>query len=362
MAIVINPAAGDDASAQVKHASREIVREARAFARTVRLTWSEAEAGAHRATLLVPGYVRLARWKLRRAKLRSQLLERVLPLSLALGATISCGFVSKDGGGAGAPLLSPLPPELAKTKRGELDRDDKAPWAYVLPIDHGVRADESGDGYFRAPRFHGEHNGIDLLAPVGTPTFAACDGQVMTGVSGSFGRWAHVVCPVPETLVKKGSPQPWASFFYAHLDKLDLEQDKWLDVQAGTRIGTVGKTGNARGPNVQPHLHLELIVQSGRKSAQDERHLGRDQSGVEAADFFAAALDDTCLSPLGLQAKTRQVLRARRVDPFLALVCLSPEKPRFVKAPEPLEFASIAWSDLYVATDFNVNASPRPKR
>jgi len=146
------------------------------------------------------------------------------------------------------------------------------------------------------------------------------------------------------------------------LDKLDIEQDKWLDVAAGTQLGTVGKSGNARGPNVQPHLHLELIVQANRRSAMDERHLGRDQTMVQAADFFASALDDTCLQPLGLQPKSRQILRARRVDPFLALICLSPEKPRFVKAPQPLDFASTAWSDLYVATDFNVNGSPGVNR
>ncbi|HSC87224.1 MAG TPA: M23 family metallopeptidase, partial [Polyangiaceae bacterium] len=152
---------------------------------------------------------------------------------------------------------------------------------------------------------------------------------------------------------------PWVSFFYAHLERLDFEQDKWLDVNAGAQLGTVGKTGNARGPNVQPHLHLELIVQTNRRSAMDERHLGRDQSSVAAAEHFAAALEDTCLEPLGLMPKSKQVARARRVDPFLALVCLTPEKPRFAKAPSPLESASLAWSELYLARDFNVNGTAR---
>lgn len=324
MAVVINPTAGEHPSARIKNASREVTREARALAKIVRGTLKDAEQGVSRASRCVPGYMRLARWRLSKAEWRAKIWNRVVPLSVALVATVSCALVSQDGGNAGverkAPFLSPLPPELAKTKRAT---PEKSPWAYVLPIDHGVRADESGDGSFRAPRFHGEHNGIDLLAPVGTPTFAACDGQVMSGVSGSFGRWAHVVCPVPDGLVKDGS-SPWASFFYAHLDKLDIEQDKWLDVAAGTQLGTVGKSGNARGPNVQPHLHLELIVQANRRSAMEERHLGRDQTMVQAAEFFASALDDTCLQPLGLQPKSRQISRARRVDPFLALICLSP--------------------------------------
>lgn len=345
MRVMANSAAGVSAATQAREAAQGVLRD-------VSLGW-------FRFSLIAPGYARLGRWKARRLLVKAAtrvFSPAALPVLSALVFTSSCGFLQPDG--SGAPILTPLPPELAKTKKAK-PVDERTPWSYVLPIDHGVRVDESGQGHFRAPRFHGEHNGIDLLAPVGTPTFAACSGQAMAGVSASFGRWVHVICPVPAKLGAANAPQPWASFFYAHLDKLDLELDRWIDVEGGQKLGVVGKTGNARGSNIQPHLHLELIVQRNRRSAMDERHLGNDQSDVPAAGFFASALETSCLDPAGFQPKSGQLQRARRLDPFLALVCLSPEKPSFVKAPEPLHFASTAWSDWYEAKDFNVNRGRR---
>src|SRR5690606_37182024 len=112
----------------------------------------------------------------------------------------------------------------------------KGPWAYVLPVDHGVRTDESGHGHFRAPRFHGEHNGLDLLAPLGTPVFASCSGMVTAGNSPSFGTWVRVVCPVPSSLLK-GQQKPHASIFYAHLDRAHVPREVWSRVRKGAKFG-----------------------------------------------------------------------------------------------------------------------------
>jgi hypothetical protein len=228
----------------------------------------------------------------------------------------------------------------------------------VLPVDHGVRADESGDGHFRAPRFHGEHNGLDLLAPVGTPVFAACSGLATAGVSASFGAWVRVICPVPNSL-GKGKSKPYASVFYAHLRSSELPTDTWSRVKKSQRLGEVGKTGNARGPRVQPHLHLELIIQSSQRAALRERHLGRDQSMVAAARNFFGALEERCLAPNGFRSNSGRVGRARRADPFLVLTCLSSDKPEYQSAPRTLDAASRRWSQLYSASAFNVDAGPR---
>ena len=177
----------------------------------------------------------------------------------------------------------------------------------------------------------------------------------MTGASQSFGRWIHVICPLPEEYIKKGAAVPWASFFYAHLNETSLPFNKWVEVTGAQALGEVGKTGNARGPNIQPHLHLELIVQSNRRAAMDERHLGSDQSSVPAAELFVDRLSERCMAPLGFQSKSQMLRRARRVDPFIALTCLSEFKPNFIKAPSPLTEWSRAWNQYYVAKDFNVN-------
>ena len=234
----------------------------------------------------------------------------------------------------------------------------KGPWAYVLPVDHGVRTDESGHGHFRAPRFHGEHNGLDLLAPLGTPVFAACSGMVTAGNSPSFGTWVRVVCPVPSSLLK-GQQKPHASIFYAHLDRAHVPREVWSRVRKGAKGGSVGKTGNARGPRVQPHLHLELIIQSSQRAALDERHLGRDQSMVPAADRFFDSLESRCLVPNGFRAHSGRVGRARRADPFLVLTCLSSDKPEYRSAPERLDSWSRPWSQLYSASAFDVDSGPR---
>jgi len=248
----------------------------------------------------------------------------------------------------------PVEPMRRVVKRATL----KGPWAYVLPVDHGVRTDESGHGYFRAPRFHGEHNGLDLLAPVGTPVFAACNGMVSAGDSTSFGTWVRVVCPVPKSLAK-GNQTPYASIFYAHLNHTNVPFDTWSHVRKGARIGEVGKTGNARGDNVQPHLHLELIIQNSQQAALAERHLGRDQSTVAAAERFFDALTTRCLTPNGFRANSGRVGRARRADPFLVLTCLSSDKPEYHAAPNTLDSWSRPWSQLYSAQAFDVDAGPR---
>jgi len=246
-----------------------------------------------------------------------------------------------------------LDPELAKYKHARPARP--TPWSYVLPIDHGVRADKSGEGSFRAPRFHGEHNGIDLLAPIGTPVFAACSGKALASTSASFGHWVQVICPVPSELWSGRGVEPWASFFYAHLKESLLPEGKWIDVARGAPVGNVGKTGNALEPSIQPHVHLELIIQKNQRSAMDERHLGADQSGSGAAKVFAERMEETCLDPFGFHPKSQLLTRARRLDPFVALTCLSSPKPDFERAPEPLGFASTEWSRLYTARRFNVN-------
>lgn len=324
--------------------------------------------GVMRLRPLLQDHLRLARFKCRNrwlafkeetlrtwsSKRARQAAERALPLLVLLCLTAACNFVHGEDSDKQSFSLGPMP-ELSKTKPTPKVRRAGAPWTYVLSVDHGVRFDQGGKGYFRAPRFHGEHNGLDLLAPIGTPVYAPCTGQVMTGVSQSFGNWARLICPVPDNFVQKGKPHPWVSFFYAHLNGTEFPINQWRDIRSAEKVGEVGKSGNAREASIQPHLHLELIVQHNRRAAMDERHLGADQSNVEAAEHFGRVLSQECMGRYGFEAKLNQLQRARRIDPFIALTCLSDFKPNFKKAPSPLSFASMEWAQLYIAKDFNVN-------
>ena len=91
---------------------------------------------------------------------------------------------------------------------------------------------------FGWPRVGHTHQGIDLIAPAGTPVVAAHPGTVSRSSSSSGGLQAYV----------HGS-QGYS--FYAHLSGYSSASGT---VAANTVIGYVGSTGNAGSTN---HLHFE---------------------------------------------------------------------------------------------------------
>jgi murein DD-endopeptidase MepM/ murein hydrolase activator NlpD len=123
--------------------------------------------------------------------------------------------------------------------------------SYLLsPIEYKVkiviRSDSMGDGVFASPRNGGRlHQGIDLLAPLGSPVFAARSGVVAAATS-SKGMGNFVIIQHPGSIVT----------IYGHLQ--DIYAEKNALVRQGELIGSVGKTGNANYRNMQPHLHFEL--------------------------------------------------------------------------------------------------------
>jgi murein DD-endopeptidase MepM/ murein hydrolase activator NlpD len=92
---------------------------------------------------------------------------------------------------------------------------------------------------FGWPRVGHTHQGIDLIAPFGTPVVAAHPGVVSRGSSSSGGLQAYV----------RASNGTYT--FYAHLSSYSSASGS---VGAGTVIGYVGSTGNAGSTN---HLHFE---------------------------------------------------------------------------------------------------------
>jgi len=86
----------------------------------------------------------------------------------------------------------------------------------------------------------GQHRGINVAAPVGTPVRAACGGRVrFAGPVADNGRTVSVVCARHVAT-------------YLHLESIAVRRGQ--PVPPGTRLGTVGRTGRpGRGP---AHLHL----------------------------------------------------------------------------------------------------------
>lgn len=88
------------------------------------------------------------------------------------------------------------------------------------------------------------HNGVDLLAPTGTPVLAASDGTVVGAApNAGYGNWiridhGHNVATV-----------------YGHLSAFAPGIAGGVKVRRGQVIGLVGNTGRSTGP----HLHFEVI-------------------------------------------------------------------------------------------------------
>lgn len=93
------------------------------------------------------------------------------------------------------------------------------------------------------------HEGVDIFAPRGTPIAATTRGFVLNvGPNRLGGRTVMVLGPGGQR------------HYYAHLDRYaDLKEGDWIE--AGTVVGYVGDSGNARG--TPPHLHYGIYTGSG---------------------------------------------------------------------------------------------------
>jgi murein DD-endopeptidase MepM/ murein hydrolase activator NlpD len=108
---------------------------------------------------------------------------------------------------------------------------------------------------FGAPRMMGTsyehaHQGTDIMAPMGTPLLA-CERGIVTkmgnGVLGGTTLWV------------KGESGTY--YYYAHLSAFAPGMKNGTVVEAGTVVGFVGDTGNAKGG--APHLHFEIHPDGG---------------------------------------------------------------------------------------------------
>lgn len=124
-----------------------------------------------------------------------------------------------------------------------------APRALPVPV-QGVQARRIADT-FGAPRGRDRrHQGVDIFAPRGTPVSSATPGLVLAvREQGLGGRQVWVLGPAHER------------HYYAHLDAWAPGLRAGDRVRAGSLLGVVGDTGNARG--TPPHLHYGIYAAHG---------------------------------------------------------------------------------------------------
>ena len=133
---------------------------------------------------------------------------------------------------ADEPEARPLPPPEV-TRSG-----------LMLPV-VGVSPADLRDT-FVSPRSGGRtHHAIDISAPTGTPLVAVSDGTVTRVSWNALGG---------RTLYLRSADGRY-DFYYAHLDAYAPRLAAGQRVRRGDVLGTVGSTGNARGP----HLHFQVL-------------------------------------------------------------------------------------------------------
>ncbi len=117
---------------------------------------------------------------------------------------------------------------------------------HVFPVD-GPHWTRGFIGEFGAPRSGGRvHDGFDIVAACRTPLVAAATGRVL--------RSGYDPVLYGNYLLIHGQGEQ-RSYFYAHLTR-PATVARSDQVWAGQRIGSIGKTGNAR--TVGCHLHFEI--------------------------------------------------------------------------------------------------------
>ena len=125
----------------------------------------------------------------------------------------------------------------------------EAPLQLPVPV-QGVAPRQLQDTWGAARSGGRRHEGIDIFAARGTPVLSSTRGVVMRiADSGLGGRQVWVLGPGGER------------HYYAHLDDWAPGLAEYDIVRAGTPLGIVGDTGNAKG--TPPHLHYGIYGASG---------------------------------------------------------------------------------------------------
>jgi murein DD-endopeptidase MepM/ murein hydrolase activator NlpD len=119
------------------------------------------------------------------------------------------------------------------------------PLSLAWPVEGTV-----GDAF--GPRGNRFHAGLDIVAPRGANVGAAAPGRI-TWAAPLAGGWGKLVVVAHADGVRT---------MYAHLSTISVKVGQ--RVETGSRLGTVGATGDATGP----HLHLEVRL---RGAAVDPR-------------------------------------------------------------------------------------------
>ncbi len=120
------------------------------------------------------------------------------------------------------------------------------PQKIIIPVRGATTSDWDDHSFWAYPWGSSvTHKGIDIFKPKGTDVISSTYGiAIYTHEGGKGGKTVMVLGP------------KWRFHYYAHLDTVDAFP--FQPLKPGTKIGTVGNTGNAVGK--PPHLHYAITT------------------------------------------------------------------------------------------------------
>lgn len=156
----------------------------------------------------------------------------------------------------------------------DYDDDDDLP----VPVLFGELTDEIYPS-FGDPRGGGsrEHEGLDIMAPVGTPIVSPTEAEVLR--IGEYSGAGNFV------ITRSDSGE---RFYYYHLEDQADYLDRGDDLEVGELIGYVGHSGNAL--ESAPHLHLE--IHDGRDVLDPYPRITRDFTLSEKMSILEGVFSD----------------------------------------------------------------------
>lgn len=119
------------------------------------------------------------------------------------------------------------------------------PQTISIPVVGATKSDWNKDSFWYEPwGTSGVHKGVDIFSSKGVPVVAPINMLVL--YKGNIKKGGVVIV---------GLDSRWRLYYFAHLEK--IEEKLGFFVLSGSRIGTVGDSGNAKGK--PPHLHFSII-------------------------------------------------------------------------------------------------------
>jgi hypothetical protein len=150
----------------------------------------------------------------------------------------------------------------------------------ICPTSKGKNGGRNG---FTRSNSHGlrYHDGLDIESPDGWPLYSMFSGEVTsTGFSATYGNW----------IIIKSQDTNGNDLYlkYNHLNTIGVSSGQ--SILQGNKIGATGITGNASGPGITPHVHIQY--RPSNDFFGDKTYLHYNSQNLNPENWLSTKFDD----------------------------------------------------------------------